>query len=121
MGARLAVYVPAPASRLPWLVAKKSGIVGSPDAEDPSRIVIDYEGNLYHAANVRTYADRVRIAAGRHQERYPTVARRSVPAKDLVQIGWWLSEGFLEITYMEALTCYWGGPVDQKELLVSEP
>jgi len=117
----LAVFVPAPESRLPFLIAAKSGIVGSPDPDDATRVVIDYDGDLYHAANVRTYADRVRVAAGRHKDRYPTVARRSVPAMDLVQVGWWLSEGFLEITDMEALTGYRGTPVDRKELLVTEP
>jgi hypothetical protein len=85
----LAVYVPAPGHSLPMFgVAPRSGIVGAVDAEPVTgMIVIDYEGDLYHAANIRGWADRVFQAEGRHRVQYPTVARRAVPPDALVRVG----------------------------------
>ena len=58
---------------------KGSGIVGSP-TRDGLIIQVDYEGNLYHAANLRTFWERLFHAAGRHVTGYPTVAREYLAA-----------------------------------------
>ncbi|HXX36524.1 MAG TPA: hypothetical protein VEP50_00010 [bacterium] len=118
---RLAVYVPIPNSYLMLEIPGKSEIVGTCDFEDPRGVIIDYEGNLSHAANIRTYADRVRAAATRHQQHCPTTARRWVWATEPIQVGWWLGEDRLDVTNMEALTAYWDGIVAPEELYVTEP
>lgn len=91
------VFIPAPHSRLRAVIDRGSGIVGTPareflgqDGSDPldeQRVIIDYEGNRFHAANMKTFADRVFHAAGRHEHRYPTVARSMVPRDELVLLG----------------------------------
>ena len=57
---------------------KGSGIVGSPTRD--GLIQVDYEGNLYHAENLRTFWERLFHAAGRHVTGYPTVAREYLAA-----------------------------------------
>jgi hypothetical protein len=95
------VFVPRPGGRLAVTIDARSGIVGTPirewfknDGEDPEDaedgiLVIDYEGNRFGAANIRTYADRVMQAAGRHAVHYPTVARQTVPGwqDELLRVG----------------------------------
>lgn len=61
-----------------------SAIVGS-NAGD--RLLIDFEGNLYGASNIVTFADRVLHAAERQAVKYPTVARRLVDPGDLVEVA----------------------------------
>lgn len=82
----LAVYVPTPESPLRSVIRLGSGIVGSPEG---ARVRIDYEGALYGQSGLERYADRVRLAAGRHTERYPTIARAWVEPNELIQVGWW--------------------------------
>jgi hypothetical protein len=66
-------------------IARGSGIVGGTPAN--GYVVIDYEGNLHGAVNLVTWRDRVEIAAGRHVERYPTVARAAAKEEQLVDVG----------------------------------
>lgn len=81
----LTVYVPA-ASALP-LILHGSGIVGSPAPEGNGRVRIDFEGDKYDSASIVTFADKVLIAAGRHVENYPTVARMHVRPTDLYAVA----------------------------------
>ena len=81
----LAIYVPAPGSPGCTGIIEGSGIVGTPAAED--RVLIDYEGARYDQVNMVTWADRLVHAAGRHTQRYPTVARRVVRASELLEVG----------------------------------
>ncbi len=89
----LVIYVPAPGHPALAGIAPGSGIVGSPErlvgrgGPDIELVTIDYEGNLYGASNVRTWADRVLVAEGRQRVWYPTVARRVVPSEALVRVG----------------------------------
>lgn len=62
-----------------------SGIVGA--VEESGRLTVDYEGNRNRASNIRTYADRVLHAHGRHTVRYPTIARQSVPVETMIWVG----------------------------------
>lgn len=78
------VYIPALSDPLRGVIRLGSGIVGTTDGE---RTTIDYEGNLYGAQNIVTWADRVMIAAGRHSTRYPTVARSWVKPEALIRVG----------------------------------
>ena len=84
----LAVYVPAADHRDVALIRGRAGIVGAVTPEPVTgRVVIDFEGNLYGASNVRTWADRVLVAEGRHRVQYPTVARETVRPDALVRVG----------------------------------
>jgi hypothetical protein len=93
MDNRLNVYVPAPGSDLG--IVPGSGIVGTRQPalpgvraiEEDGLVLVDYEGNLYGASNVRTLEDRLHHAAGRHIMRYPTVARRLARVSELVFVG----------------------------------
>lgn len=77
------VYLPASSSHP--MIDAGSGIVGTPLEGD--RVLVDYEGNRYGARNMVVWADRVSHAHGRHQDRYPTVARASLRSTDLVEVA----------------------------------
>lgn len=81
----LSLYVPNIDSGVNHLIDPRSGIVGVPTVE--GHVLIYYEGNRFGYANVRTWADRVLVAAGRCIERYPTVARRVVASESLLHVG----------------------------------
>lgn len=77
------VYVPILGSPGARLIEPGSGIVGTIEGND---VTLDYEGGR-HADNIVTFADRVMHAAGRHAERYPTVARALVPLESAIRVG----------------------------------
>ena len=69
----LGIFIPRNNS-LP-LIKSGSAIVGTYD--EYGGLTIDFEGNLYGAENLKTYEQRLIVAAGRHAHNYPTVARMS--------------------------------------------
>jgi hypothetical protein len=82
---RVPVFAPRPHTLAATAVDRASGIVGS---REGGSVVLDYEGNRYGYAGVHTFADRVRVAYGRHAERYPTVARITADEGELVELGY---------------------------------
>lgn len=102
----LTVYVPTDALQAFVGIAPGSAIVGSPEGE---RIRIDYEGDLYRRECMRGYATRLLHAAGRHVERYPTVARALVDPGDLRAIGEYVVEDERLTLDDEDLLCRWLG------------
>lgn len=52
-----------------------------------TQVLCYLEGNLYGAANVKTYADRVLHASSRLRTGYPTSAVRSIPRSELLPVG----------------------------------
>ncbi len=63
-----------------------SGIVGDPmPGEELVRIY--YEGAIYGQSEMARLADRVFYAHGRLVFRYPTVARMTLPAASLIEVG----------------------------------
>ena len=60
----LRVYVPREGTAARAGIAEHSGAVGTPIGG--GRVVLDFEANMYGAANIKTYADAVHHAAGRH-------------------------------------------------------
>lgn len=103
----LFIYVPTLNSRWRERIRPGSAIVSDPTARRPAdldnigpdrTVLVDYEGNLYDAKNLRTFTGRVQSAAGRHMVRYPTVARALVPRSELIQIGhcWWTEDKRVE-------------------------
>lgn len=91
----LTVYVPEHNSVERRLLANGCAIVGGylGDVKATARIVVDLEDNRYGDRDRRprysweAYLDCVKRAAGRHVERYPTVARAALPATELIDIG----------------------------------
>lgn len=82
------LYVPAPESILRHTIRAGSGIVGT--VQDDGRILIDYEGNLYGAENMKTYEERALHAFDRHVWKgrgYPTAARAFATRDDLIEVG----------------------------------
>jgi hypothetical protein len=92
---QVTVYVPAAGEEVSLGILPGSAIVGTPHhgwASERSgitwvkdEVTIDYEGGKYD--NMRTFADKLLHAAGRHEQRYPTVARQFVPADLLFEVG----------------------------------
>lgn len=90
------VYLPRlfPEDPLPHrllTIRPKSGIVGVP-ARLADHTLIYYEGNIFNAANIVTWADRVEHAAGRltwEGRGYPTIAVAMVQTEWLTPVGIW--------------------------------
>jgi hypothetical protein len=82
---QLRVYIPREGTSARAAVAEHAGVVGTP--LESGRVLLDYEANFYDAANIRTFADKVHHAAGRHTARYPTRARTEVDATSVIEIG----------------------------------
>jgi hypothetical protein len=84
----LPVYVPREGTGARAAVAELSGVVGTP--VEGGRVLLDYEANMYGATNIRTFADKVHHAAGRHtwgEDGYPTRARTEVDAEEVIEVG----------------------------------
>ena len=79
----LTVYIPA-ANGKATSIKRGSAIVGHAAADG---VLVDFEGNLYGADNLKTFEERLQCAAGRHDTGYPTTARRSVEATDVVAVA----------------------------------
>lgn len=78
----LSVYVPTRHLG----IAEGSGIVG---AQSVDMVHVYYEGNLYDASNIVTWADRIDHAADRLVANYPTIAQMVTDAEDLTRVGTW--------------------------------
>jgi hypothetical protein len=80
------VFVPIDGHPIRTMIVAGSGIVGGPDFRG-EYLAVDYEGNLYGARNIVTYADRVNHAHGRMVDRYPTIARTLVEPEAMTKVG----------------------------------
>lgn len=95
---------PSPNPQLAFTILNGSGIVAMPadlcarrlpgqpwpqatvdNIRAADTLRLDYEGNKYRSPSFATWADRVHHAYGRQAQRYPTIARTSVP-RTVVQI-----------------------------------
>lgn len=99
-------------------IAPGSGIVAGDLPGVPSHTVLYFEGNLMGAENLKTWAERVVVAAGRLHQRYPTVARKGMPVEEaqanLVRVGhvdpdtW---EVTVDATKLSAVVVYAQSPI----------
>lgn len=80
------IYVPRDEQALYWIF-KGAGIVAASEPTLPEMVHIHFEGNLYGAANLNDFNERVLSAAGRLREGYPTSAQAHVPFHLLHEIG----------------------------------
>ena len=78
------VFVPREEAGL--AIRAGSGIVGAP-SPGADLILVYYEGALYGQTDMARLADRVFYAHGRLVERYPTVARMTLPSNLLSEVG----------------------------------
>lgn len=79
------LFIPAEGAKLG--IEPASAIVAAIDQCASDRVLIHFEGNLYGADNLKTYEGRIRQAAGRQVERYPTMAKMVVAREQLVEVG----------------------------------
>ncbi len=78
------IYVPAKQGSLDNLIRPGSGIVALQDQPAPQGyVVFYYEGNIHSASNLCSYEERIKCAAGRMFDRYPTTAMIALPVTDL--------------------------------------
>ena len=109
----LTIYVPVDPA-LKAVIRGGSGIVGSPAGGDKGLILVDYEGGLYGCADHRTLAGRLYHAAGRHVQRYPTVARMMAPADKLQAVGTYCTDRWeiVDVTDLDAVEAWLGDQDD---------
>ena len=92
-------------------ICRGSGIVAQPWAADPAKLMLDYEGNIYGAVNIKNFADRVDHAYGRQITEYPTTARCWVDKDQVIEIGVWDPEKGEVILHpgeeIRGLVCTW--------------
>lgn len=79
-GIEYRLYVPATGART--FIDDGSAIVGERRGD-----LIDVHFERGGADNVRTFEDRITHAAGRRAQDYPTIARGTYPAADLLDVG----------------------------------
>lgn len=81
------LLIPADGSTLGNVIAPRSALVGRP-LRTGDGLMVYYEGNLYDAANLRRWQERVTCAAGRMFLNYPTVAKTVVMNPgELIRVG----------------------------------
>jgi hypothetical protein len=106
-GKTLAIYVPKPGFLAvhPETIAPKSAIVGgSFSVNEPDLVLVDAQGNLNDAVNLRTFEERLNSAAGRHVTKYPTIARFAMKHFDLIEVGSARYSNHLQSWYVASLT-----------------
>lgn len=92
----LVLFVPAAHTRgITQQIRPGSAMVGS---KAGNLWLVDYQGNANGAVNLQTFEERLQSAAGRHAQRYPTIARTMADAADLVAVG--------EVRHSEALKAW---------------
>lgn len=109
----LHVLAPRPGAPAAAVIDAGSGIVMDMAAwvmrGDPA--IVYFEGNRYDVPNLRSFEERVRHAADRLVERYPTIARACFPRDQFDVIGTYVFEAgcrhrTLDITDQEALDAW---------------
>jgi hypothetical protein len=82
----IGIYVPRPGSPTEALVRPHSALVATIE-EGAEMTSCFFEGNIHGAQNLRTFHDRVVVAAGRLTSDYPTTARALVSVSDLIRVA----------------------------------
>lgn len=106
----LEVLVPKPGTPAALTIDSGSGIV-TDATKIAERIEVYFEGNRFGAVNLRTFEERVKQAAGRLQQRYPTIARGFYAPSEFESVGTYTfsddwKETRLAITNQEALDAW---------------
>lgn len=109
---KIAIYVPVPGTEAASVIAPGSAIVADADAAG-GKVDAWFEGNLNKYANVKGFHDKLKIAAGRLVQTYPTKARREFDASDLRQVATYHYPllAVRDVTDPEALAQWAGEPI----------
>lgn len=81
------VLIPKPGTFAASVIDRGSGVVTAADPEVVEVLDVYYEGNRYNVDALRAFDERVRMAAARLTEAYPTVARGRFPAGEFLVVG----------------------------------
>jgi Zn-dependent M16 (insulinase) family peptidase len=68
-------------------IAAGSGIVGRELHDEPSRLKLYFEGNLFCSENLTQFTDKVMHASDRLITKYPTIAFTSAAKEQVVEVG----------------------------------
>lgn len=80
-----------------------------------------FEGNLYGAGNIVTYADKVYHAWGRMDAHYPTIAKTAAHNDEIVEVGTFDTKfGIVTVTDEAALAAWLCRPVERDDLLTTQ-
>lgn len=111
---RLKLFIPSPDSTYYKVLAQGSALVGDPTDSrfGECKVLVYYEGNIYGACNLNSFAEKATCAAGRLIERYPTIAKVVLPREELIEVGF-MEEGYRVTLEREDLIAAWeaGEPV----------
>ena len=80
------LFVPANPSHT-FGIDAGSAIVAGQSQRGKERLTVHFEGNRFGAENMRKYSERCLHASGRAAMRYPTIAKASLPANELIKVG----------------------------------
>lgn len=83
----IGIFVPRPGTIMATHLKPGSAVVGVDIGPIPDSTIVYYEGNLYGAANLHSYAAKLKHALGRMRAGYPTTAKALVGREDLVRVG----------------------------------
>lgn len=96
------VFVPTDAATARF--DPRSAIVAPDNEISAEGFVVWLESNRYDVENLRRYVERVHHAAGRADQRYPTIAKCYVSGSDLIQVARYdLTDALLTPTNLQAL------------------
>ena len=110
---RFRVLVPV-ARHVHQMIAERSAIVTTDEERaDDELFPVYFEGNCYAFPELATFGARLRCAADRLAQRYPTIARALVKASDVQCVGEYDAvSNRLHVTDEAALQAWLGGPPD---------
>jgi hypothetical protein len=109
------VYIPR--SGTLSMIKPKSAICGT---QNNDRLVLDFEGNTLNITNLASYTQRLISAAGRHAERYPTIARINAESIDYVLVGEYdTTTSLLSVFDADALEVWSGERIEASTTLIS--
>lgn len=104
------IYVPLPGSGASALVAPRSAIVGAPSEHLAENCLCYFEGGIYRSPGEMSFFSKLRSAAGRLRDNYPTTSVACFPAADLCNVGCFDTTRFVVIAISdEARLCHWAG------------
>lgn len=112
------VNIVVPAAEHLKTIEAGSGIVQ--DVNNPN--IIYYEGNLYGADNIKTFADRIYMAWGRMIQNYPTIAKQAVTSEQIQIVGVFdPTFGVVTVTNEQALQNWLGTKDLEQQLQTTNP
>lgn len=91
-----------------------SAMVSRPADDQQGTREVFYEGNVYNAPELRRFQDKLLHAAGRLANRYPTIARMTVPAEAVIVVATYdtVRWDYAEVVDAKRLLAYSGEAIE---------